>query len=85
MYNVYLLQSEKDNGYYIGQCQDLDRRIQEHNAGKVKSTKGRRPFKCIGYEQYDNRNKARYREYTLKKNSHQRKIFIKKFAGVVQW
>ncbi|MGC9363771.1 MAG: GIY-YIG nuclease family protein, partial [Fidelibacterota bacterium] len=43
MYYVYILQSEKDGGFYIGYTTDLIRRIQQHNAGKTRSLKHRRP------------------------------------------
>ena len=44
MYFVYILQSLKDLGYYIGQSEDLDDRIKKHNKGLVKSTRSRKPF-----------------------------------------
>jgi len=76
MYKVYLLKSLKDNKYYIGQTDNLERRFGEHNSGKSKSTKNRRPFILIGYENYSTRNEARYREYRIK-NSIEKQEFIK--------
>jgi predicted GIY-YIG superfamily endonuclease len=38
MYFVYLLKSEKDNGYYVGQTDDIDRRVNQHRTGRVDST-----------------------------------------------
>lgn len=37
----------KNNKYYIGSTYDLDKRVSEHNEGKVKSTKSNRPRACI--------------------------------------
>lgn len=48
MYYIYILRSEKDKGYYYGSSSDLGRRIKEHNDGRVKFTKSRRPwYLCI--------------------------------------
>ena len=77
MYFVYLLKSLADGGYYIGQTENLNGRLKQHNKGKVKSTKRRTPFKLLGYESYETRNKSRYREYELKQSAHKRNHFIK--------
>ncbi|MBI2485039.1 GIY-YIG nuclease family protein [Candidatus Uhrbacteria bacterium] len=76
MFFVYLIQSESDQRYYIGQTQDLTARLEEHNNGEVPSTCNRVPFRLIGYETYKTRSKARWREYSLKKSAHRRKQFI---------
>ena len=67
MYFVYILKSEKDNGYYIGQTESLNDRIAKHGAGQVKSTKPRRPFTLVRSEQFATRTEARVRENYLKK------------------
>ena len=43
-YYAYILKSEKDNGFYYGHCQNVQQRLLHHNAGKVRSTKSRRPL-----------------------------------------
>jgi putative endonuclease len=50
-YCVCILQNEKDEGLYIGMTKHLDRRIQEHNQGKVPSTLTRFPFKILHIEE----------------------------------
>ena len=50
MIYVYVLLSEKDSYYYVGFTNDVCKRLTDHNNGKVKSTKNRRPFKLIYYE-----------------------------------
>lgn len=67
MYSLYILQSLKDLGYYIGQTEDLDSRIEKHDKGQVKSTKSRRPFVLIKKEVFSTRSEARKRENYLKK------------------
>lgn len=79
MWHVYLLQSLKDKKYYIGQTDDIQKRLKEHNKGKIKSTKSRVPFKLMGCEEYSTQNEARRREYELKKSAWQRKKFFEKF------
>jgi putative endonuclease len=69
MFTVYILLSEKDNNRYIGFTDDMERRLTEHNLGKVKSTKNRRPLKLIYIEQYENKSDAMKREKYFKTHS----------------
>ncbi len=48
---VYILQSDKNGKFYIGSTENIERRLEEHNSGKVFSTKGLRPLKLI-FKQY---------------------------------
>jgi putative endonuclease len=65
MHYVYiLLLSNKD--LYKGLTDDLKRRIGEHKAGKVKSTKKYQPIKLIHYEAYLIKEDAERREKFLK-------------------
>ena len=66
MYTVYILQSIKTAGYYIGHCQDLPIRFQQHNAGKVRSTKHDRPWKVVRTEEYATKREAYARERKIK-------------------
>ena len=47
---VYILESQKDNGWYTGYTSDLKKRLSEHQNGYTHSTKYRRPWKLIYYE-----------------------------------
>lgn len=76
MFFVYILQSEKDNGYYIGSTGDIDKRIEKHNKGQSKYTKSKRPWKLKYTEEYRTLSEARKREYYLK--SLKSKIAIEK-------
>ncbi|MFH1360456.1 MAG: GIY-YIG nuclease family protein [Candidatus Omnitrophota bacterium] len=64
---VYILVSEKNKRYYIGSTENLDKRIKEHNFGKVISTKGWRPLKLAFKQEYDNISAAQKVELHLKK------------------
>lgn len=66
MYYVYILLSHTDGEFYIGCTNNLKLRIEMHNEGKVKSTKGRIPFKLICYEAFLNKHDAFIREKWLK-------------------
>ncbi len=66
MYFVYVLKSEKDNKFYYGFTENLERRIKEHNNSKVPSTKSRVPFELIYFENTSNIIEARKREKYFK-------------------
>ena len=66
MYMVYILYSNDFDKYYVGMCTDIERRLQQHNAGASKSTKAFRPWKLIYSEVYESRQEARKREKYLK-------------------
>jgi putative endonuclease len=66
MHYIYVLKSLKDNKFYIGYTNDLRKRIELHNAGRVESTKLRKPFDLIYYEASQNREDALKREKYLK-------------------
>jgi putative endonuclease len=65
-YYVYILQSLKNNSFYIGYSSDLKKRFIERNSGKSKSTKSFIPYKLIFYEAFSNRIDAKNREIYLK-------------------
>lgn len=76
MYYVYLLKSLKDNKYYIGQTNNIYKRLERHNSGLVISTKNRTPFVLIGYETYQTRSESMWREHQLKSHSDKKNKFI---------
>jgi putative endonuclease len=49
MWYVYVLRSSRDNNLYVGSTNDISRRLNEHNSGKVDSTKNRKPFSLEAY------------------------------------
>ncbi|NPA79475.1 MAG: GIY-YIG nuclease family protein [Thermotogae bacterium] len=63
---VYVLRSLKDRGYYIGYTSNLERRIEFHNAGRQRSTRHRRPWRLVYYEEFSSRSEAIRREKQLK-------------------
>ena len=71
---VYLLLSLKDQRSYVGSTPDIIRRLKEHEEGKCKSTKDRRPLKLIYQEEYETLAKARKRESYLKTRNGRREL-----------
>lgn len=66
MQYVYVLLSLKDRGFYTGYSEDLKTRLQEHDLGKVQSTRNRRPLKLVYYEACLGQADALHREKYLK-------------------
>lgn len=63
---TYILEC-KDGTYYTGWTNNLDKRLKDHNGGKgAKYTKARLPVSLIYYEEYETKEEAMRREYTIK-------------------
>ena len=63
---VYVLLSKKDFRTYVGSTDNIDRRLDEHNDGRVASTKHRRPLILIYQEAFDTLMCARRKEIFYK-------------------
>jgi len=66
---VYILRTSS-NTLYIGQTNNLEKRIKEHKAKSSRSAKYVRSFsffELVYSEEYDSRKEAMQREYQLKK------------------
>lgn len=71
---TYVLQSKTDGKFYTGFTSDLEKRLNEHNSGKVNSTKRRIPFQLIYFEFCINIDDAIHREKYLKSTYGKRYI-----------
>ena len=69
LFSVYVLRSLKDGKRYIGLSASVTHRLGQHNKGKVKSTKSRRPFTLVHQETYGDLAEARRREKYLKSSA----------------
>jgi putative endonuclease len=74
MFSVYILQSGKDKRTYVGFCKNINLRLHEHNSGKVKATKHRRPFIILFMEEANNLSEAKQREKYWKSGAGRRKL-----------
>lgn len=50
MFYTYVLKSKRDNQFYYGYTQNLTQRFEQHNSGRVESTRDRRPLQLVYYE-----------------------------------
>ncbi len=67
MFFVYVIYSDTIGRKYIGQTEDLERRINEHNNGLLGVyTKNKGPWRLVYFEQYQTRSEAMKREKELK-------------------
>ena len=67
MFYVYILESKCDNSFYIGQTEDLEKRLDFHNQGLSKYTSRKIPWHIVYFEEYKTRTEAIKRERFLKK------------------
>jgi putative endonuclease len=74
MYYVYLLLSQKDGRFYIGQTQDVQKRLQYHNSGRSKYTRNRGPWRLLAYKTFESRSDAMKEEYRLKRLKNKKRI-----------
>ena len=78
MFFVYILESEKDGRYYIGQTENLEARIKRHNQGRNLSTKGFIPWRLMWWKEFETRSEAIMMESKLK--SFKKRVLIEKFV-----
>jgi putative endonuclease len=69
MYYVYVLKSSRYNRHYIGLTASLQKRVERHDSGGVRSTRFYRPWELVHSERFPDRKLARNREAFLKKNA----------------
>ena len=80
-YFVYVLYSQGHDRLYIGQTNDLDARIRQHNSGFEKSTAPYRPWILICKIEKETRGEALILERKLKNLNHEKlKRFIAKYS-----
>ncbi len=66
MFYTYVLKSINHKRFYFGHTKDLEYRLAQHNAGKVRSTKAFRPWKHHYVESFNSRADAFNREMFFK-------------------
>jgi putative endonuclease len=65
-YAVYLLISLENEFRYVGFCQDVGKRLNQHNRGQTRSTKPYAPFRVIVLRSVPTRELARRSERYFK-------------------
>ncbi|RDY58784.1 GIY-YIG nuclease family protein [Flagellimonas nanhaiensis] len=66
MFYTYALSSLKRNYIYVGITSNIERRLNEHNSGKNKTTRPYGPFVLIFEKEFKTRSEARIYEKKLK-------------------
>ncbi len=66
MFYVYILEAVQTKRFYIGYSENPERRLAEHNSGKVKSTRAFRPWTKVYTEAFGTEKEAIRREKQLK-------------------
>jgi len=79
MFYTYILQSEKSGRYYIGHAEDIHKRLERHNTGKVTAKKNKGPWVLKYYEEYETKALANSRELYIK--SMKSRVFIEKLIA----
>ena len=68
-FTVYIIRSHTTGTFYKGFCEDFERRLADHNAGRVTSTKHGRPWHRHYVETFSNKTEALKRERYFKSRS----------------
>ena len=76
MFYSYVLKSINHEYFYKGHCSDLEKRIQQHNAGMTESIKPYIPFELVYFETFETLADAIAREKYFKSAAGRR--FLKK-------
>ena len=74
MYHVYILLNEAKTRTYTGVSDDVDKHLEEHNAGRVKSSRPYRPYKIIHTEPFATLIEARRKEKFYKSTTGRRRL-----------
>ena len=67
MFYTYIIYSETINKYYVGSCQDVQERLQDHLNSRSKYTKQAKDWELKYFETYSSRSEAYQREMQIKK------------------
>lgn len=67
MYYAYIIYSAALNKYYIGSCQDVKDRLDDHLNSRSKYTKVAKDWELKYFETFDTRREACQRELQIKK------------------
>ena len=66
MYYVYIIYSATTDKYYVGSCQDLNRRLTEHNTSRSTYTKTGAPWDLKWQSTFETRSLAVKEERRIK-------------------
>ena len=76
IFHTYILESESSGKLYIGQTSNLTKRIDRHNNGGSRYTKGKGPWKLLGSKEFPTRQEAIRLENQLKNFKSPKRVRI---------
>ena len=85
MYVTYIIESERLGIWYYGHSSEVERRLDEHNAGRNKSTKNKGPWRLIFLRQFETKADANRFELELKRLKNKeyiKRTFRRFFIGM---
>ncbi len=74
MYYLYILLNEAKTRTYTGVSDDINKRLKEHNDGRVTSSRPHRPYKIIHTESFATSIEARQKEKFYKSTTGRRRL-----------
>ena len=74
MHYLYSLLNEAKTRTYTGVAEDIDKRLIEYNAGRVKASSPYRPYEIIHTESYETLKEARQKEKYYKSTTGRRRL-----------
>ena len=74
MFYTYILKSQLNKRTYTGSTSDINRRLGEHNRGKVRSSKAYKPYDILQVEEFQTEKEAKKREAFFKTSSGRKEI-----------
>lgn len=83
MFYIYIIYSHRTKKVYVGQTNNIEKRLKEHYSGRVFSTKNILPLSLIHCENYSTRSEAMKREKFFKSlsGSKLKRKIIEKFLA----
>jgi putative endonuclease len=81
---AYMIRSESNGNHYYGHTSDLDKRLESHNSTQNKYTRGKGPWKLVGFVEVITKAEAMKLENKLKKmkNPKRAKAWLEKRGSV---
>ena len=75
---VYILESKRDERYYVGSTTNVEKRLKHHQSGGTPSTRRMGPMELVFQQEFPTLQEARHIEKRLKKLK--RKDYLKKIV-----
>ena len=77
MFYAYVVRSISTGYLYKGHCQDLEKRLNQHNTGMTKSNRKYAPYEIVYFEVFKTRREAVAREKYFKSAAGRRYLKLK--------